>query len=63
MGIHGASLEGQVANAPGLSGTGLAISQDAGATSSSIISSLIGDKYVLRNIYGDLRVTESHSKV
>lgn len=43
MGIHGASLEGQVANAPGLSGTGLAISQDAGATSSSIISSLIGD--------------------
>ncbi|KAG1877976.1 BCS1 N terminal-domain-containing protein [Suillus subalutaceus] len=43
MAIHGASLEGQVANAPGLSSTGLAIPQDAGAASSSIISSLIGD--------------------
>lgn len=46
MAIHGASgtpLEGQVANAPGLSSTGLVIPQDAGAASSSIISSLIGD--------------------
>ncbi|KAG1827159.1 mitochondrial chaperone BCS1 [Suillus subaureus] len=43
MAVHGASLEGQVANAPGLSSTGLAIPQDAGAASSSIINSLIGD--------------------
>lgn len=47
MAIHGASgtpsLEGQVANAPGLSSPGLTIPNDAGAASSSIIGSLIGD--------------------
>lgn len=43
MAIHGTSLEGQVANAPGLSSAGLAIPQDVGTTSSSLISSLIGD--------------------
>ncbi|KAG2054707.1 mitochondrial chaperone BCS1 [Suillus hirtellus] len=50
MAIHNASetpsLDGQVANAPGLTSpasTGLAIPQDAGTASSSIISSLIGD--------------------
>lgn len=68
MAIHGASgtpsLEGQVANAPGLeSSPGLTIPHDAGAASSSIIGSLIGDKYVLRNISGDMRVTKDLSKV
>ncbi|KAG2111672.1 BCS1 N terminal-domain-containing protein [Suillus discolor] len=50
MAIHNASgtpsLDGQVANAPGLTSTastGSAIPQDAGTASSSIISSLIGD--------------------
>lgn len=43
MAIHRTSLEGQVANAPGLSSAGLAIPQDVGTTSSSLISNLIGD--------------------
>lgn len=50
MAIHNASgtpsLDGQVASAPGLTSTastGLAIPQDAGTASSSIIGSLIGD--------------------
>lgn len=70
MAIHNASgtpsLDGQVANAPGLTSTastGLAIPQDAGTASSSIISSLIGDKYVLRNIFSDLRDTKGYLKV
>ncbi|KAG0699651.1 BCS1 N terminal-domain-containing protein [Suillus ampliporus] len=47
MAIQGApgppQLEGQIASAPGLSSTGLAIPQDAGAASSSIMSSIFGD--------------------
>jgi len=49
-------LEGQIAGPSGLSTTtSLAAHQDAGV-SSSFISAFLGDKYVLRDVYRDMRV-------